>query len=166
VKSLRVAISTLAAAGATVLFASLRAPVLSSVDWFLLAVAYQAASASFVAATIGGALAGLIEDVLLHPLKGAHAFAKALLGYAFALVAVRMVFGGAIVVGATIAVAELGNDAIVAMLGRLLLGTRLAITSADVVGSVATGAAGGVLYWAWRFPWKEEWRRRQRRRLR
>lgn len=165
-KALRVALSTLAAAGATVLFASLRAPVLSSVDWFLLAVAYQAASASFIAATTGGALGGLIEDVLLHPLKGAHAFAKALLGYAFALVAVRVVFGGALVVAATIAVAELSNDAIVAALGRLLLGTRFAITSADLGGSFVTGAAGGLLYWAWRFPWKEEWRRRQRRRLR
>jgi rod shape-determining protein MreD len=166
VKALRVAISTLAAAGATVLFASLRAPLLSSVDWFLLAVAYQAASASFIAATVGGALGGLIEDVLLHPLKGAHAFAKALLGYAFALVAVRMVFGGALVVAATIAIAELANDVLVAALGRLLLGTRFAITSADLGGSVVTGAVGGLLYWAWRFPWKEEWRRRQRRRLR
>ncbi|HKB72125.1 MAG TPA: hypothetical protein VKH46_14860 [Thermoanaerobaculia bacterium] len=165
-KALRVAISTLAAAGATVLFASLRAPLLSSVDWFLLAVAYQAASASFIAATVGGALGGLIEDVLLHPLKGAHAFAKALLGYAFALVAVRMVFGGALVVAATIAIAELANDVLVAALGRLLLGTRFAITSADLGGSVVTGAVGGLLYWAWRFPWKEEWRRRQRRRLR
>ena len=165
-KWLRVAISTLAAAGATVLFASLRAPLLSSVDWFLIAVAYQAASASFVAATIGGAIGGLVEDVLLHPLKGAHAFAKALLGYVLSLVAVRVVFGGAFVIAATIAVAELANDAIVAILGRLLLGTPFAVTSADLVGSVVTGAAGGVLYWSWRFPWREEWRRRQRRRLR
>ncbi|HET9792852.1 MAG TPA: hypothetical protein VFS34_00195 [Thermoanaerobaculia bacterium] len=165
-KALRVAISILAAAGATVLFGSLRAPVLSAVDWFLLAVAYQAASASFVPATIGGAIAGLVEDLLLHPLKGAHAFSKAFLGYTLALVAVRMVFGGSIVIGATLAVAELADGAIVSVLGRLLLGTPFAVTPADVGGSVATGCAGGLLYWAWRFPWKEEWRRRQRRRLR
>lgn len=165
-KALRVAISTLAATGATVLFGSLRAPGLSAVDWFLLAVAYQAASSSFVAATIGGAMGGLVEDLLLHPLKGAHAFAKALLGYVLALVAVRVVFGGALVIAATLAVAELANGAIVSVLGRLLLGTPFAVTAADVGGSIATGCAGGILYWAWRFPWKEEWRRRQRRRLR
>ncbi len=165
-KAFRVAISILAAAGATVLFGSLRAPVLSAVDWFLLAVAYQAASSSFIPATIGGALAGLVEDLLLHPLKGAHAFSKAFLGYAFALVAVRMVFGGTLAVAATLAVAELADGAIVSVLGRLLLGTPFAVTPADLGGSVATGCAGGLLYWAWRFPWKEEWRRRQRRRLR
>jgi cell shape-determining protein MreD len=166
VKALRVAISILAAAGATILFGSLRAPVLSAVDWFLLAVAYQAASSSFVPATIGGAIAGLVEDLLLHPLKGAHAFSKALLGYALALVALRMVFGGTLVVAATLAVAELADGAIVSVLGRLLLGTPFAVTPADLGGSIATGCAGGLLYWAWRFPWKEEWRRRQRRRLR
>lgn len=165
-KALRVAISILAAAGATVLFGSLRAPVLSAIDWFLLAVAYQAASSSFVPATIGGAIAGLVEDLLLHPLKGAHAFSKAFLGYILALVAVRMVFGGALVIAATLAIAELVDGAIVSVLGRLLLGTPFAVTPADVGGSVATGCAGGLLYWAWRFPWKEEWRRRQRRRLR
>ena len=165
-KALRVALSTLAAAGATIVFGSLRVPGLSAVDWFLIAVADQAASTSFVAATLGGALAGLGEDRLLHPLKGAHAFAKALLGYVLALVAVRVVFGGALVVGATIAVAELTGSAIVSVLGRLLLGIRFAVTAADLAGSVATGIAGGLLYAAWRFPWKEEWRRRQRRRLR
>lgn len=165
-KALRVALSTLAAAGATVLLGSLRIPGLTAVDWFLIAVAYQAASTSFVAATIGGALAGLVEDLLLHPLKGAHAFANALLGYVLALVAVRVVFGGALVIGATLAVAELAGSAIVSALGRLLLATPFALTPADLVRSIATGCAGGVLYGAWRFPWKEEWRRRQRRRLR
>lgn len=165
-KALRVALSTLAAAGATILFGSLRIPGLTAVDWFLLAVAYQAASTGFVAATIGGAVAGLVEDLLLHPLKGAHAFANALLGYVLALVAVRVVFGGALVVAATIAVAELAASAIVSVLGGLLLGTPFAVTAGDLGGSLATGIAGGVLYWAWRFPWKEEWRRRQRRRLR
>jgi cell shape-determining protein MreD len=166
VKAVRVALSTLAAAGATVLIGSLRIPGLTAIDWFLIAVAYQAASTTFVAATIGGALAGLVEDLLLHPLKGAHAFAKALLGYVLALVSVRVVFGGALVVGATLALAELAASAVVSVLGRLLLGTPFALTAADLGRAVATGIAGGLLYAAWRFPWRDEWRRRQRRRLR
>jgi cell shape-determining protein MreD len=166
VKTLRLVISTLVATGATVLFTALRLPILSKVDWFLLAVAYQAAAGSFVASTVGGAVAGLVEDLLLHPLKGANAFAKALLGYLFTIVSVRVVFGGAFVVGATLVIAALANDVIVGGLGRLLLGTRFTVTMADVARGVATGSAGGALYWAWRFPWKEEWRRRQRRRLR
>jgi len=165
-KTLRAVISTLAATAATVIFTSLRVPVLSVVDWFLLAVAYQAAGGSFIASTVGGAVGGLVEDVLLHPLRGANAFAKALLGYAFTLVAVRVVFGGAIVVAATLTVAALANDAIVGTLGRLLLGTPLRLTWSDAGRALATGTAGGFFYWAWRFPWKEEWRRRQRRRLR
>ena len=87
-KLLRLGLSTLAATGATVLFTSLRIPVLSVVDWFLLAVAYQAASGHFVASTLGGAIGGLVQDVLLHPLKGANAFAKALLGYVLTIVSV------------------------------------------------------------------------------
>ena len=165
-KTLRLAISTLAATAATVIFTTLRVPVLSVVDWFLLAVAYQAAGGSFVASTLGGAVGGLVEDLLLHPLRGANAFAKALLGYLFTVVAVRVVFGGAIVVAATLSVAALVNDAIVGVLGRLLLSTPFRLTWSDAARAVATGGTGGVLYWAWRFPWKEEWRRRQRRRLR
>ena len=165
-KTLRLAISTLAATAATVIFTTLRVPVLSIVDWFLLAVAYQAAGGSFVASTLGGAIGGLVEDLLLHPLRGANAFAKALLGYLFTLVAVRVVFAGALVVAATLTVAALGNDAIVGALGRLLLGTPFRLAWSDAGRAVATGGTGGVLYWAWRFPWKEEWRRRQRRRLR
>jgi rod shape-determining protein MreD len=166
VKTLRLVASTVVAIGATVLFTALRVPILSAVDWFLLAVAYQASSGSFMASTLGGAVGGLAEDVLLHPLKGAHAFAKALLGYVFTIVSVRVVFGGAFVVAATLVVAALVNDLIVSVLGRLLLGTPFAMTVADIGRGVATGSAGGALYWAWRFPWKEEWRRRQRRRLR
>ena len=165
-KTLRLAISTLAATAATVIFTTLRVPVLSVVDWFLLAVAYQAAGGSFVASTLGGAIGGLVEDLLLHPLRGANAFAKALLGYLFTLVAVRVVFAGALVVAATLTVAALGNDAIVGALGRLLLGTPFRLAWSDVGRAVATGGTGGVLYWAWRFPWKEEWRSRRRRRLR
>jgi hypothetical protein len=165
-KTLRLAISTLAATAATVIFTTLRVPVLSVVDWFLLAVAYQAAGGSFVASTLGGAAGGLVEDLLLHPLRGANAFAKALLGYLFTVVAVRVVFGGAIVVAATLTVAALVNDAIVGVLGRLLLGTPFRLAWSDAARAVVTGTTGGFLYWAWRFPWKEEWRRRQRRRLR
>ena len=165
-KTLRLAISTLVATAATALFSSLHAPVLSKVDWFLLAVAYQAAGGSFVASTVGGAIGGLAEDVLLHPLRGANAFAKALLGYVLTLIAVRVVFAGALVVGATLAVASFVNDAIVGALGRLLLGVPFVVRLSDAGSAAATGLAGGALYAAWRFPWKEEWRRRQRRRLR
>lgn len=165
-KLLRLVLSTLAATGATVLFTTLRVPVLSIVDWFLLAVAYQAAAGSFVASTLGGALGGLVEDLLLHPLKGAQAFAKALLGYVLTIVSVRVVFGGAFVVGATLVVAALANDAIVGLLGKLLLGTPFTFSFGDIGRGLATGSAGGALYWGWRFPWREEWRRRQRRRLR
>ena len=165
-KTLRLALSTLAATAATVIFATLRVPVLSVVDWFLLAVAYQTAGGSFIASTLGGAIGGLVEDLLLHPLRGANAFAKALLGYAFTLVSVRVVFGGSLVVGGTLAVAALVNDGIVGGLGRLLLGTPFRLAWSDLGRALATGAMGGILYWAWRFPWKEEWRRRQRRRLR
>jgi cell shape-determining protein MreD len=165
-KTLRLALSTLAATAATVIFTALRVPALSVVDWFLLAVAYQAAGGSFIASTLGGAVGGLVEDLLLHPLRGANAFAKALLGYLFTLVAVRVVFAGALVVAATLTVAAFANDAIVGALGRLLLGTPFRLAWSDAGRAVATGVTGGVLYWAWRFPWKEEWRRRQRRRLR
>ena len=165
-KLLRLGLSTLAATVATVLFTSLRIPVLSVVDWFLLAVAYQAASGHFVASTLGGAIGGLVQDVLLHPLKGANAFAKALLGYVLTIVSVRVVFGGALVVGGTLVFASLANDTLVGILGRLLLGTPFHYAWGDFGREVATGLTGGALYGAWRFPWKDEWRRRQRRRLR
>ncbi len=165
-KSVRFLFSTAAAAAVTWVFGTSRVPGLAAIDWFLLAVAYQAASGSFAAATLGGAAAGLLEDVLLHPLKGANAFAKALLGYLLTAVSLRVVFGGALVVAATLAVAELLNTLIVAVLGRVLLGTRFLLEFADLGRCALTGAAGGIFYWAWRFPWKEWWRRRQHRRLR
>jgi rod shape-determining protein MreD len=165
-KTARFVLSTLAALLATVLFESSGAPLLSRVDWFLLAVAYQATAGGFVAATLGGAAGGLLEDFLLHPLRGANAFAKALLGYFLTLVSVRVVFAGALVVGITLAVAEAVNSLLVSLLGRLLLRTPLAFGRADAWASLLTGAAGGLLYAAWRFPWKEEWRNRRRRKLR
>jgi rod shape-determining protein MreD len=165
-KSLRFLWSTAAAACATWLFGTSRIPILDSIDWFLLAVAYQAASGSFAAATIGGAVAGFLEDILLHPLKGANAFAKALLGYALTAVSLRVVFAGALVVAASLAVAALLNTLIVGALGRLLIGTPLLLRLSDFERSALTGGAGGIFYWAWRFPWREEWRRRRRQRLR
>ncbi len=165
-KSIRFLLSTGAAAAATWLFGASRLGPLAGIDWFLLAVAYQAASGSFAAATLGGAAAGFLEAVLLHPLKGANAFAKALLGYFLTAISLRVVFAGALVVGASLAVAALLNTLIVGMLGRLLTGTALKLGLSDLGRCALTGAAGGIFYWAWRFPWKEEWRRRQRQRLR
>lgn len=165
-KSIRFLLSTAIAATATWLFGRSRIPGLAAIDWFLLAVAYQASSGSFAAATLGGAAAGLIEDVLLHPLKGANAFAKALLGYVLTAISLRVVFAGAPVVAVSLAVAALLNTLIVEGLGRLLLGSPFRLGFSDLGHSALTGAAGGILYWTWRFPWREEWRRRQRRRLR
>ena len=165
-KSIRFLFSTAAAAALTWMFGTSRMPGLNAIDWFLLAVAYQAATGSFAAATLGGAAAGLLEDILLHPLKGANAFAKALLGYLLTAVSLRVVFGGAPVVAAALAVAALLNTLIVALLGRILIGTPFLIGLADFSRCALTGGAGGLFYWAWRFPWKEEWRRRRYRKLR
>jgi len=165
-KSIRFLISTAAAAAATWLFGTSRVPGLAAIDWFLLAVAYQAASGSFAAATLGGAAAGLLEDILVHPLKGANAFAKALVGYILTAISLRVVFAGALVVAISLAVAALLNTLIVGGLGRLLLGTPFFLGFSDLGRCGLTGGIGGILYWAWRFPWKEEWRRRQRQRLR
>jgi rod shape-determining protein MreD len=165
-KLARFVVSTLAAIGATVACASAGVPLLSRVDWFLIAVAYQAAGGSPTAATVGGAFAGLAEDVLLHPLKGANAFAKALLGYVLAVVSLRLVFAGSLVVAGALAAASLLNELIVILLGRVLLGTPVRIGVGSLAEAALTGAVGGALYWAWRFPWREEWRRRQRRKLR
>ncbi|MGH9442306.1 MAG: hypothetical protein ACRD16_08515 [Thermoanaerobaculia bacterium] len=165
-KALRFLFSTAAAAGLTWLFGTSRVPGLGAIDWFLLAVAYQAASGNFAAATLGGAAAGLLEDVLLHPLKGANAFAKALLGYLLTAVSLRVVFGGTVVVAATLALAALLNTLIVTVLGRVLIGTPFLLSLSDLGRSALTGGAGGIFYWAWRFPWKEEWRRRRQRKLR
>jgi len=165
-KLARFLVSTLAAIGATVACASAGIPLLSRVDWILIAVAYQAAGGAPTSATIGGAIAGLAEDVLLQPLKGANAFAKALLGYVLAMLSLRIVFAGALAVAGVLAAASLVNDLIVAALGRILLATPVRIGAESFARAALTGAAGGALYWAWRFPWREEWRRRQRRKLR
>jgi rod shape-determining protein MreD len=165
-KTARFLATTLAGIAATIFFSASHVPLLSRVDWLLLAVAYQASAGDFVAATLGGAACGLAEDVLLFPIKGANAFAKALLGYLFTLLSLRLVFAGPLAVGAAIGVASAINDAIVALLGSLLQGLPFVFGGAGLLRAGLTGLCGGALFWAWRYPWREEWHRRSRRRLR
>jgi rod shape-determining protein MreD len=139
----------------------------SPVDWFLLATATVARSGDFVRAVLAGAAAGFLEDGISQRMLGLNAFAKALLGYALTIVAVRVVFGGAVAVGAALAAASLVNEAVVALLLALLLQSPIVIVSSDALWrALATGATGGVLEAAWRFPWGEWWKRRRLRRLR
>jgi rod shape-determining protein MreD len=166
VKTTRFLVSTFLAALATLFFESSRIPLLPRVDWFLIAVAYQSTSGDFSASTLGGAAAGLAEDILLHPVRGANAFSKALLGFLLTLVSVRLVFAGTIVVAVALAVSTALDVVIVNLLGKLILKTPFFFGFEDTAGAVLTGAVGGLLYLGWRFPWKEEWRRHQRRRLR
>jgi rod shape-determining protein MreD len=137
------------------------------VDWFLLATAMVARSGDFVRAVLAGACAGFAEDSISQPLLGMNAFAKAILGYALTIVSVRVVFGGALAVGAALAVASLANEAIVALLSALLAQAPIVILSRDALWrAAATGVAGGALEAAWNFPWRDWWKRRQLRRLR
>ncbi len=137
------------------------------VDWFLLATAAVARGGDFVRAVLTGAAAGLVEDAVSQPLVGMNAFAKAVIAYALTLVSVRVVFGGAMAVGAAMAVASLANEAIVALLSALLLQAPVVIVSRDALWrAAATGVAGGALEAAWRFPWHDWWARRRLRRLR
>jgi rod shape-determining protein MreD len=137
------------------------------VDWFLLATAAVARSGDFVRAVLAGAAAGFFEDALSQPLLGVNAFAKATLGFALTLVSVRVVFGGALAVGAALAAASLANEAIVAALSALLLGSPMVVLSRDALWrAAATGIAGGALEAAWEFSWGDWWKRRRLRRLR
>ncbi len=137
------------------------------VDWFLLATAAVARSGDFVRAVLTGAAAGFAEDSISQPLLGMNAFAKAMLGYALTLVSVRVVFGGALAVGAALAAASLANEAIVAVLSALLLQAPMVVVSREALWrAAATGIAGGALEAAWGFPWRDWWKRRQLRRLR
>ena len=137
------------------------------VDWFLLATATVARSGDFVRAVLAGAAAGFAEDVLSQPLLGMNAFAKALLGFALTLVSVRIVFGGALAVGAALAAASLANEAIVALLSALLAQAPIVLISREAVWrAVATGITGGALEAAWNFAWRDWWKRRRLRRLR
>jgi rod shape-determining protein MreD len=138
------------------------------VDWFLLATAAVARSGDFVRAVATGTAAGALEDaVLSQPLIGMNAFAKAVIGYALTLVSVRVVFGGALAVGAALAVASLANEAIVGLLSALLSQSPIVLVSRDAFWrAAATGVAGGAFESAWNFPWREWWQRRRLRRLR
>lgn len=137
------------------------------VDWFLLATATVARGGDFVRAVLTGAVAGGLEDALSQPLLGLNAFAKALIGYALTLVSVRVVFGGALAVGAALFVASIVNEAVVGLLLALLAQAPIVIFSRDAFWrAAATGVAGGALESAWNFPWREWWNRRRLRRLR
>ena len=137
------------------------------VDWFLLATATVARSGDFVRAVATGAAAGALEDAVSQPLIGMNAFAKAVIGYALTLVSVRVVFGGALAVGAALAVASLANEAIVGLLSALLSQSPIVLVSRDAFWrAAATGVAGGALESAWNFPWGDWWTRRRLRRLR
>lgn len=136
------------------------------VDWFLLATAAVSRSGDFVRAVLTGAAAGTLEDVS-QPLIGLNAFAKAVIGYALTLVSVRVVFGGALAVGAALFAASIANEAIVALLAALLAQSPVVIFTRDAFWrAAATGIAGGALESAWNFPWRDWWQRRRLRRLR
>ncbi len=132
------------------------------VDWLLLATAIVARSGGYGRSVLTGATAGFIEDALTETLLGLNAFAKAGIGYLLAFVSVRVIFGGALAVGGVIALCSLANDAIVASLRSLLLGSPVVLGSPDALWrAVATGTTAGVMEAAWSFPWRE-WRERRR----
>jgi len=167
VKISRIALLLAAAAVLEFLVGASRYRSLLPVDWFLLATATVARSGDFVRAVLTGTAAGFVEDAISQPLLGMNAFAKAVLGYALTLVSVRVVFGGALAVGAALAVASLANEAIVALLSALLLQSPIVVVSrAALWRAAATGVTGGALEAAWGFPWRDWWKRRRLRRLR
>ncbi len=163
----RIALLLLAAAILEFFVGGSRYRALFPVDWFLLATATVARSGNFVRAVLTGTAAGFMEDAVSQQLLGMNAFAKAILGYGLTIVAVRMVFGGSLAVGAALAVASLANEAIVALLGALLLQSPIVVISSDALWrALATGFAGAALEAAWGFPWRDWWKRRRLRRLR
>ncbi|HEY3171738.1 MAG TPA: rod shape-determining protein MreD [Thermoanaerobaculia bacterium] len=132
------------------------------VDWLLVATAIVARSGGFGRAVLTGAGAGFIEDALTETLLGLNAFAKAAIGYLLAFVSVRVVLGGALAVGGVIALCSLANDAIVAVLRSLLLGSPVVLGAPEALWrAVATGTTAGVFEATWSFPWRE-WRERRR----
>lgn len=137
------------------------------IDAFLIATAMVARAGDSVAAVLVGGGMGLLEDAFSNDLLGMNAFAKAALGYAFALLSLRVMFGGAWAIGAALAAASLANDAIVGLLSSLLLQAPLVLFSREALWrAVATGVTGALLEAARVFPWKEWWEKRRLRRLR
>jgi rod shape-determining protein MreD len=137
------------------------------IDCFLIATAVVARGGNPSRAVLVGGILGLFEDAFSEQLLGMNAFAKAALGYVFAVLSVRVVFGGAWAVGAALAAASLVNDAIVALLSLLLLRSPLVLFSReDLWRAAATGITGGLLEAARVFPWREWWKHRLLRRLR
>ena len=137
------------------------------VDWLLIAVAAVAREGNFVKAVLTGAAAGLIEDALTQPMLGFNAFAKSALGYGLALVAVRVILGGSVAVGAALALASLANDAMVAVLASLLIQAPIVLFSRESLWRAATtGITAGALESAATFPWRDRWEKRKLRRLR
>ena len=166
-KASRIALLLAAAAVLEFFVGGSRYRNLLPVDWFLLATATVARSGDFVRAVLTGAMAGFVEDGLSQRMLGMNAFSKAIIGYALTLVSVRVVFGGALAVGAALAAASLANEAIVALLSLLLLQSPVVIVSKDALWrAAATGITGGALEAAWDFPWGDWWKRRRLRRLR
>jgi rod shape-determining protein MreD len=167
VKLGRVALLVAAAVALEFLFGGSRHRGAWPVDFFLLATASVARGGDFARAVLVGGSLGFLEDALVHDLLGMNAFAKAALGYALAVLSVRVMFGGPWAVGGAIAAASLANDAIVALLAALLLQAPIVLFSRDAVWrAAATGATGGLLEAARIFPWREWWERRKLRRLR
>ena len=64
------------------------------IDCFLIATAIVARGGNASRAVLAGAAMGFLEDAFSQGLLGMNAFAKAALGYLFAVLSVRVVFGG------------------------------------------------------------------------
>ena len=163
----RIALLLAAATALEFLVGSSRYRAALPVDWLLVATAIVARSGDFAKAVLAGAAAGFIEDALSQQMFGMNAFAKAAIGYGLAIISVRIVFGGALAVGAALAAASLANDLIVGVLGFLLLQAPIVVASPDSLWRAgATGLTLALLYSAEKFPWREWWQKRRLRRLR
>ena len=137
------------------------------VDCFLIATALVARGGNPSRAVLVGGALGFLEDALAYELLGMNAFAKAALGYVLAVLSVRVVIGGSWALAGALALASLANDAVVALLSLLLLRAPLVLFSREALWrAVATGATGGLLEAARRFPWREWWKSRVHGRLR
>lgn len=137
------------------------------IDCFLIATAMVARGGNPSRALLVGGALGFLEDAFGHELLGMNAFAKAALGYVFAILSVRVVFAGSWAVAVAVAAASLVNDAIVALLSMLLLRAPLVLFSPESLWrAAATGVTGGLLEAARVFAWRDWWERRRLRRLR